>query len=212
MGYRQANLTAIFVCSILEFLKISHWNGCGREDCFLTTIRVRDFRKFKNTAHQNSSEAMVSHTLLLVVGPVGHPTCWPLAWDRTNHLCSLPGSQIWEKIILLIFQYKRTNFCAEDQFMVDLLVGNNSSQCLWAGMHPGVRLGLISPNNQVYLTTKERSAQTNGAPQLGQVRHHGVGVLQADPVQIVTRVVLLAMRLQANTLSTAPTAKHRPAH
>ena len=29
-------------------------------------------------------------------------------------------------------------------------------------MHPGVRLGLISPNNQVYLSTKERSAQTNG--------------------------------------------------
>jgi len=40
--------------------------------------------------------------------------------------------------------------------------------------------GLTSPNNQVSLNTKERSARYHGAPPLGNIRHHGAGVLKVE--------------------------------
>ena len=50
---------------------------------------------------------------------------------------------------------------------------------------------------------KERNAQCNGALSLGEVGYHWAVVLRAEPVQIVTRDALLAMRFWVNTLSTA---------
>ena len=47
--------------------------------------------------------------------------------------------------------------------------------CGWACI-----FGLTSPNNQVSINTKERSARYHGDPPLGNIRHHGAGVLKVE--------------------------------